>query len=107
MNTLKLDPVAMAAYTTIADTVSQQLASAAAVAEGAVNPEKLTADLGMLGADFAARFTAAVSEHAQALSTAGRLVSTYGEVLRGLDASVQHSESGAVADMTRTGEALA
>ncbi|WP_280268049.1 hypothetical protein [Nocardia wallacei] len=106
MNTLKLDPAAMAAYTTIADTVSQQLASAAAVAEGAVNPERLAADLGLLGADFAARFTAAVTEHAQALSTAGQLVSAYGQVLRGFDAAVESNETEAAAAMTRAGESL-
>lgn len=106
MNTLKLDPAAMAAYTTIADTVSQQLASAASVAEGAVNQERLSADLGMLGADFAARFTAAVSEHAQALSTAGQLVSAYGQVLRGFDTTVQVGDADAAAAITRTGESL-
>ena len=70
-------------------------------------PDRLLTDLGPLGADFAARFTAAVSEHAQALSTAGRLVSTYGEVLRGLDGSTAESESAAVTDMGRIGEVSA
>nr|WP_221333309.1 hypothetical protein [Nocardia transvalensis] len=97
----------MAAYTAIADTVSQQLASAATVAEGAVNHDKLAADLGMLGAEFAARFTAAVSEHAQALSTAGQLVSAYGQVLRGFDGSVQGGDADAAAAIAKTGEALA
>ncbi|QIS17861.1 hypothetical protein [Nocardia terpenica] len=106
MNTLKLDPAAMAAYTTIADTVSQQLASAAAVAAGAVQPEQLAADLGLVGAEFAATFTAAVSEHAQALSTAGQLVSTYGQVLRRYNAAMQGTDADSAAAVTRSGETL-
>ncbi|RDI64455.1 hypothetical protein [Nocardia pseudobrasiliensis] len=107
MNTLKLDPAAMAAYTTIADTVSEQLASAAAVAGGAVNPGQLSADLGLIGAEFAARFTAAVSEHAQALSTASQLVAAYGEVLRTNTVTAQGSDTAAAAAITRTGEVTA
>ncbi|MCM6776151.1 hypothetical protein NDR87_19350 [Nocardia sp. CDC159] len=104
MNTLKLDPVAMAAYTAIADTVSEQLAAAAAVAAGAVNPGQLSADLGLVGSEFAARFTAAVSEHAQALSTASRLVATYGQVLRDHNVASQGIDSGSAAAVTRAGE---
>ncbi|MBF6327457.1 hypothetical protein [Nocardia transvalensis] len=107
MNTLKLDPAAMAAYTTIADTVSEQLASAAAVAAGAVQPEKLSADLGLVGADFAARFTAAVSEHAQALSTAGQLVAAYGQVLRGYNTTAQVTDADSAGAIAQTGEELA
>ncbi|MFI5777214.1 hypothetical protein [Nocardia sp. NPDC051570] len=107
MNALKLDPVAMAAYTTIADTVSEQLASAAAVAAGAVNPGQLSADLGLIGSEFAARFTAAVSEHAQALSTASQLVAAYGQVLRHNAAAAQGADSAAADAISRTGEVTA
>lgn len=106
MDTLKLDPAAVAAYTAIADAVSQQLASAAAVASGAVNQDRLTADLGLIGADFAARFTMAVSEHAQALSTAGQLVGTYGEILRGYSTDMQGIDTDTAGVITKTGEAL-
>ncbi|WP_378738377.1 hypothetical protein [Nocardia brasiliensis] len=106
MDTLNLDPAAVAAYTAIADAVSQQLASAAAVASGAVDPDQLTTDLGLVGADFAARFAAAVSEHAQALSTAGQLVGTYGEILRGYSTDMQGVDADTAGAITRTGETL-
>jgi hypothetical protein len=106
VDTLKLDPAAMAAYTTIADTVSQQLASASAVAAGAMNPDQLTTDLGLIGAGFAARFTAAVAEHTQALSTAGRLVAAYGQVLRDYSQAAQGVDADAAGAITRAGEAL-
>ncbi len=106
MDALKLDPAAMTAYTTVADTVSQQLASAAVSAGGAVNPEQLAVDLGVVGADFAAAFTAAVSDHVQALSTAGKLVYTYGQVLRGYNTDVQESDSDTAAAIGKVGETL-
>ncbi|WP_433662778.1 hypothetical protein ACQPW1_11880 [Nocardia sp. CA-128927] len=106
MDTLKLDPAAVAAYTAIADAVSQQLASAAAVASGAVNQNQLATDLGLVGADFAARFTTAVSEHAQALSTAGQLVGTYGEILRGYSTNMQGIDTDTAGALDKTGEAL-
>ncbi|MBU3061535.1 hypothetical protein KO481_08365 [Nocardia sp. NEAU-G5] len=106
MDTLKLDPAAMAAYTSVADTVSQQLASAAVAAGGAVNPEQLAADLGEVGAEFAAQFTAAVSQHVQALSTAGQLVHAYGQVLRGYNTDMQSSDSGTATAIAKTGETL-
>ncbi|WP_167473462.1 MULTISPECIES: hypothetical protein [Nocardia] len=107
MDTLKLDPAAMAAYTKIAETVSQQLASAAQVAGGAVNPERLSADLGLIGAQFAQRFTAAVTEHQQALSTAGRLVAAYGAVLRGYSADMHASDVDTAAKLDRAKGELA
>ncbi|MGV9614230.1 hypothetical protein [Nocardia xishanensis] len=107
MDTLKLDPAAMAAYTAIAETVAQQLAQASAAASGAVNPQKLDADLGMVGAEFVARFTAAVSEHTQALSTAGQLVAAYGQVLRDYGAAMQTGDAEAAAALAKTEEELA
>ncbi|MBF6168062.1 hypothetical protein IU486_25410 [Streptomyces gardneri] len=107
MDTLKLDPAAMAAYTAIADAVSKQLASAAAVASGAVDPDRLAADLGLVGAEFAARFSAAVSEHAEALSTAGQLVGAYGQVLRGYSEEAQGVDAATATAITRSGEELA
>ncbi|WP_405161584.1 hypothetical protein OG203_35435 [Nocardia sp. NBC_01499] len=106
MDTLKLDPAAVAAYTAIADAVSQQLASAAAVASGAVNQDQLVTDLGLIGADFAARFTTAVGEHAQALSTAGQLVGTYGQILRDYSAGMQDVDADTAGAITRIGETL-
>lgn len=106
MDALKLDPAVMAAYTTVADTVSQQLASAAVAAGGAVNPGQLATDLGEIGADFAATFTAAVSDHVQALSTAGQLVHTYGQVLRGYSTGIQESDSDTAAALGKVGETL-
>jgi len=99
---MRVDPAAMAAYTSIANTVSQQLASAAAVAAGAVDPQRLTADLGLVGADFAAKFAAAVSEHAQALSTAGKLVSAYGHTLTTYTAGVQGADEDSAGAIART-----
>ncbi|RJO69968.1 hypothetical protein D5S18_29275 [Nocardia panacis] len=107
MDTLKLDPAAMAAYTRIADAVSAQLTSAAEVAGGAVAPERLAVDLGLVGAQFAQRFTAAVTEHQQALSTAGRLVGAYGDVLRGHTTEMGDSDSETAAALARTKETLA
>ncbi|MBF6074428.1 MULTISPECIES: hypothetical protein [Nocardia] len=107
MDTLRLDPAAVAAYTAIADAVSKQLASAATVASGAVDPERLAADLGLVGAEFAARFSAAVSEHAEALSTAGQLVGAYGQVLRGYSESAQDVDAATASAITRSGEASA
>ena len=107
MDALKLDPAAMAAATHTADTVSQQLASAAVAAGGAVNPEQLAADLGEVGAEFAAQFTAAVSQHVEALSTAGQLVHAYGQVLRGYSTDMQQSDSGTAAAIAKAGETLA
>ncbi|MGV9674741.1 hypothetical protein ACWDSJ_05645 [Nocardia sp. NPDC003482] len=107
MNTLKLDPAAMATYTAIADTVSRQLASASATAAGAVNPGRLSADLGLVGADFAARFTAAVSEHAQALSTASQLVAAYGQVLRESSTAAQGTDDASAGAIANTGEVIA
>ncbi|MFE7744103.1 hypothetical protein [Nocardia sp. NPDC057455] len=107
MDTLKLDPAAMAAYTAIADAVSKQLASAATVASGAVDPDRLAADLGLVGAEFAARFSAAVAEHAEALSTAGQLVGAYGQVLRGYSDDAQNVDAETAGAITRSGEALA
>lgn len=106
MDALKLDPAAMTAYTTTADTVSQQLASAAAVAAEAVHTERLTADLGLVGAEFAARFTAAVAEHSQALSTAGQLVAAYGQVLRDYSATAQGVDADTAGALGKTGEQL-
>ncbi|MFR9770424.1 hypothetical protein [Nocardia sp. SC052] len=107
MDTLRLDPAAVAAYTAIADAVSEQLASAATVASSAVDPERLAADLGVVGAEFAARFSAAVSEHAEALSTAGQLVSAYGRVLRGYSENAQDVDAATASAITRSGEAPA
>lgn len=107
MDTLRLDPAAMAAYTAIADAVSEQLASAATVASGAVHPDQLAADLGLVGAEFAARFTAAVADHAQALSTAGQLVSAYGQVLRDYREKAQDVDAATAGSIARTGEELA
>lgn len=99
---LRVDPAAMAAYTAIANTVSQQLASAASVTAGAVDPQQLATDLGLVGADFAAKFAAAVSEHAQALSTAGKLVSAYGRGLNAYTAGVQGTDEDSAVAITRT-----
>ncbi|MET8652598.1 hypothetical protein [Nocardia aurea] len=104
MDALNLDPAAVAAYTTTADRVSQQLASAAAVAAEAVRPEQLAADLGLVGAEFAARFTEAVAEHSRALSTAGQLVATYGQVLRAYSADMQDVDADTAGGLARTGE---
>ncbi len=99
---MKVDPAAMATYTAIADSVSQQLASAASVTAGAVDAQQLTADLGLVGADFAAKFVAAVSEHAEALSTAGKLVSAYGRTLDTYTAGVQGSDEDSAAAIAGT-----
>ncbi|MBF4995777.1 hypothetical protein IRT45_01245 [Nocardia sp. BSTN01] len=99
---MRVDPAAMAAYTAIANTVSQQLASAASVTAGAVDPQQLATDLGLVGADFAAKFAAAVSEHAQALSTAGKLVSAYGRGLHTYTAGVQGTDEDSAVAITRT-----
>lgn len=99
---MRVDPAAMATYTAIANTVSQQLASAASVTAGAVDAQKLIADLGMVGADFAAKFAAAVSEHAEALSTAGKLVSAYGSTLHTYTAGVQGSDADSAAAIAAT-----
>jgi hypothetical protein len=106
VNTLQLDPAALAAYTAIAEQVSQQLSSAAAVAAGAVDPAGLATDLGVVGGAFVARFTAAVSEHAQALSTAGQLVAAYGQILRDYEAAVRGTDAATAAWLARTGEVL-
>lgn len=106
MDALKLDPAAMAAYTAIANTVSHQLASASAVAGGAVNPERLVADLGPVGAGFVARFTEKVNEHVQALSTAGQLVAAYGQVLRDYSADMQDIDVDSAGALARQGEEL-
>ncbi|WP_433684108.1 hypothetical protein [Nocardia sp. CA-119907] len=106
MDALKLDPAAMAAYTAIANTVSQQLASASAVAGGAVNPERLAADLGPVGATFVARFTEKVNEHVQALSTAGQLVAAYGHVLRDYSADMQGIDADSAGALARQGDTL-
>ncbi|WP_245662557.1 hypothetical protein [Nocardia vermiculata] len=103
---MRVDPAAMAAYTAIAKAVSQQLGSAAAVAEGAVDSQQLTTDLGLVGADFATKFAAAVSEHAQALSTAGKLVSAYGSTLSTYTAGVRGSDEESAAAIERTEQAL-
>ncbi|MQY25070.1 hypothetical protein [Nocardia aurantia] len=107
MDSLKLDPAALAAYTSIADSVSQQLSSAAAVAAGAVDPQRLAGELGVVGGEFATRFAAAVAEHAQALSTAGQLVATYGQVLRGYDGAVRQRDEETAAAVAQAGEVLA
>ena len=107
MDALKLDPAAMAAYTATADTVSRQLASAAAVAGEAVHAERLAADLGMVGAEFAQRFTAAVAEHSQALSTAGQLVAAYGQVLRDYSDRARTVDADTAGVVSKAGEELA
>jgi len=107
MDTLKLDPAAVAAYTAIADTVSEQLANAAQASSGAVDQSRLEADLGMLGAGFAAAFTAAVTEHTQALTTAGQLVGAYGQVLRDYSAAMTTSDAESAAELAKTSEELA
>ncbi|WP_227984249.1 hypothetical protein [Nocardia spumae] len=99
---MRVDPAAMATYTAIANSVSQQLASAATVTASAVDPQQLAADLGLVGADFAAKFAAAVSEHAEALSTAGKLVSAYGHTLTTYTAGVQGSDEDSAAAIART-----
>ncbi|GAA5064109.1 hypothetical protein [Nocardia callitridis] len=106
MDTLELDPAAMAAYTAIAEAVSQQLASASAVASRAIDPGQLTTDLGILGAEFTARFSTAVNEHAQALSTAGQLVGAYGQVLQGYTTAAQDDDATTAQAITRTQEGL-
>ncbi|WP_040796130.1 hypothetical protein [Nocardia higoensis] len=107
MDTLKLDPAAVAAYTAIADTVSEQLANAAQAGAGALDRSRLEADLGMLGAGFAAKFTAAVAEHTQALSTAGQLVGAYGQALRDYSAAMTTSDAASAAELAKTSEELA
>ncbi|WP_328404634.1 hypothetical protein [Nocardia sp. NBC_00403] len=106
MDALKLDPAVLAAYTTIANTVSQQLASASAAAAGAMNPEQLATDLGLVGAGFAARFNEAVAEHTQALSTAGQLVAAYGKVLRDYNKDTHTVDTDTAGAISQAGEAL-
>ncbi len=93
MDALRLDPVALATYTTLAQTVSQQLATASSAAAEAVRPQLLADDLGLIGAEFAAEFTAAVGTHAQIMATAGQLVATYGAVLQGYSGDQQASDA--------------
>ncbi|HLS75547.1 MAG TPA: hypothetical protein VK083_02000 [Nocardia sp.] len=107
MDTLKLDPAAIAAYTAIADTVSEQLTDAARAGAGALDRSRLEADLGLLGAGFAAKFTAAVAEHAQALSTAGQLVGAYGQALRDYSAAMTEGDAASAARLAATSEELA
>ncbi|MBF6210274.1 hypothetical protein IU433_00555 [Nocardia puris] len=106
MDTLKLDPAAMAAYSAMARTVAEQLASAASAASGAVNPQKLDTDLGLIGAEFVARFTSAVQEHTQALSTASQLVSAYDRVLRDYDERMRAGDASTARALSRTEEEL-
>ncbi|WP_067855493.1 hypothetical protein [Nocardia shimofusensis] len=107
MDTLNLDPAALAAYTAIADTVSEQLANAAQTGAGAIDRSRLEADLGMLGAGFAAKFTAAVAEHTQALTTAGRLVGAYGQALRDYSAAMTTGDTASATELAKTSEELA
>ena len=71
-----------------------------------MDSQQLTTDLGLVGADFATKFAAAVSEHAQALSTAGKLVSAYGSTLGTYTAGVQGSDEESAAAIERTEQAL-
>ncbi|MBF6353284.1 hypothetical protein IU449_01760 [Nocardia higoensis] len=107
MDTLNLDPAALAAYTAIADAVSEQLANAAQAGAGAIDRSRLEADLGMLGAGFAAKFTAAVTEHTQALTTAGQLVGAYGQALRDYSAAMTTSDAESATELAKTSEELA
>ncbi|RMI31963.1 hypothetical protein [Nocardia stercoris] len=106
MDALRLDPVAMATYTALAQTVSQQLASASSAAAEAVQPQVLADDLGLIGAEFAARFTEAVGTHAAAMATAGQLVATYGAVLQGYSGEQQATDAASAAALRGVGEQL-
>lgn len=97
---VRVDPEAVARYARAAEEVAAGLTAAAASASGAADIDRLTAELGSVGADFAAKWCAAVGAHVDALTAAAALITGYGEGLS------QHSQRTAAAD-SDTADAIA
>lgn len=107
MDRLQLDPAAIAQYGTAADTVTDALSSAAATASGAADAEQLTADLGLVGAEFTKAFVAAASGNAEALSRAAAVVAGHSRALRTFSAAMTGVDEGTAATLDSATRELA
>jgi hypothetical protein len=79
---LRLDPAAVATYAAAMDRVAEQISGAAGTMNGAAITARLVAELGEVGADFAADFGQIVDAHAAEWAVGGHLVSEYGKVMQ-------------------------
>ncbi|MEU7633004.1 hypothetical protein AB0C34_24005 [Nocardia sp. NPDC049220] len=102
---LRLDPAAVAVYTTVMDRVADQLGSASAgvSAESAVIAN--TAELGEVGADFAADFGRILDTHAAEWAFGGRLVSEYNQSMHSFAATASAVDDDLAAAIRRGGGA--
>ncbi|MGW0058104.1 hypothetical protein [Nocardia nova] len=107
MEQFALDSGAMAHYTAAAADIAAKLGDAARSVHAAADIERLTADLGTVGAEFIAAFIAALGGHAEVLDSAAGLVGGYGDALAAHTATAAELDADAAARIGRTTEGLA
>ncbi|MBF6126590.1 hypothetical protein [Nocardia brasiliensis] len=95
---VSLDLNSVASYARAMDRVAEQLEAASVLAtnEG-LTEQRLAADLGPIGHEFARAFTAAVTVQSEALSLGSRLVTTYASTLRDYVSRMSEVDSGTAA----------
>lgn len=103
--TMSFDPAAMDAYQRAAARVSELLGEAATATTTAAGVD--LSGLGLLGAEFAAAWTTAATEHAATLTTAGNLITRYHEILGSYGTQVTGVDTGTAGELTATEGQLA
>ncbi|NEW38659.1 hypothetical protein GV794_24595 [Nocardia cyriacigeorgica] len=102
--TVRIDPDAVSTYKVVADQVAGELAGAAAQLVPGTDAARIAAGVGLLGADFATEFVAAVGDDYTALSTAATLVTAYGQTVQGQAAAAGGLDADGAAALGRAGE---
>ncbi len=107
MDQFRLDAAAMHQYTDTAAEVAARLERAATSVHAAADIERLTADLGTVGADFIASFITILTGHGETLTVASALVGGYGDALTQHTVTAAELDGDAAAAIGRTGGRLA
>jgi hypothetical protein len=109
MQQISIDREAMSLYLHNSDSVAAELRAAAANITGAADIEhieRLAADLGQIGAEFAGRIAQVFAGHAEVLGNAAHLVDHYGQTLATLTTSTAATDTDTAAALTRARQAL-
>ncbi|VFB00257.1 hypothetical protein [Nocardia cyriacigeorgica] len=102
--TVRIDPDAVNTYKVVADQVAGELVGAAAQLEPGTDIARIASGVGLLGADFATEFVAAVGDDHTALTTAATLVTAYGQTVQGQAAAAADLDATAATALGRAGE---
>ncbi|ONM48549.1 hypothetical protein [Nocardia donostiensis] len=104
VDSVHVDPDAVATYEAVAAQVADELTIAAAQLAAGTDPARIGAGLGLLGAEFATEFATAVADEQTALSTASALVAAYGRAVSGYAAATGTVDDSVAAAITKAGE---